>query len=461
MMKPVSLKSILCISHVFPPVPLTGAHRTRAVVRHLPAYGWRPVVVTVRPELDTPTDPSLLQGLPKDLVIYRTPAPQLLTLLTDWLSGIRRLRRRLRSARAAETQNQDNGSTTAGTDSAGFLDGLTWCLKIPDLSIGWIPWGLFAALRAVTRHKCRAIYSSAPPWTAHLIGLLAKRYTRLPWIADFRDPWRANPFHRVPYRLLDRFDARLERSVVREADWVICNSESVRRNFMTRFPDRADRFITIPNGYDPEDFADLQPRRLVGPDRLVLTHAGGFYGRRRPDSIFRAIRLLLDRAVLDDQICLQLVGHDRYEGKPLAAMAADHGVADHLLLPGEVPHRQALELMRGSDIQLLVGFGGAGGDLQVPAKLYEYMGVGRPVLALAPRQSAIAEVMASLGSLGAVCDPDDAEQIAAAIQALAARCQPAPFTAPVTANGHSNGTPTHYHRREQVGRLAALLDTGH
>jgi glycosyltransferase involved in cell wall biosynthesis len=446
-MNETSEKRILCIAHLFPPVAWTGAHRTRGVVRHLPAHGWTPVVVTARPHPVMRIDSSLLEGLPEGLMVYRTPAPALLPLLGGLWGRVRRLLSPGHGTSAGMANGHENG--TAPAKARGLLDSLTWCLKVPDMAVGWIPWGLHTALRAAARHKCRAIYTTAPPWSTHVIGLLVKRRTGLPWIADFRDPWRGNPFHHIPYPRLDRYDAWLERCVVSQADGVICNSEAVRRDFMSRFPDHADHFVTIPNGFDPEDFAGIEPRRLVGPDRLVLTHAGCFYGRRRPDSLFQAIRLLLDRGTLGERLCLQLVGETMYEGKPLADLGAEYGVAGQVLLPGEVAHRQVLELLRGSDIQVLVGIGGAGGELQVPAKLYEYMGIGRPVLSLASRESAIAEVMTSLGPLGELCDPEDPEQIAATIERMAARRY--------SPDGAAREGVRLFHRKEQVARMAELL----
>src|SRR5207253_11020160 len=114
---------------------------------------------------------------------------------------------------------------------------------------------------------------------------------------------------------------------------------------------------------------------------------------------------------------------------------------------------EALELMRGSDIQVLVGFNGTGDELQVPAKLYEYLGVGRPVLALAPERGPILEILEQSGVSGKVCDPDDPEKIAAAITELAVR--------PSARNGmnpnYSEAPLKHFTRPVQVGRIASLL----
>ena len=268
-----------------------------------------------------------------------------------------------------------------------WVDWASWWIQVPDLAIGWLPGGLIATLNALNRHRDSVLYSSAPHWTAHLIGLLAKRLAGRPWIADFRDPWRANPFRKLPYPSVNRFDAWLETQVVRNADRVICNTEFVREDFETRFPEYVGRFVTIPNGFDPEDYDGIVAHQPVGQSQLVITHAGYFYGPRRPQPILQAIRLLRNQGRLGRQPCVQLIGTPTYEGRCLKSIAAEFGVEDDVIIQGEVPHRQTLEALRGSDIQLLVGFGGKGSELQVPAKLFEYLGVGRPILALAPKRA--------------------------------------------------------------------------
>ncbi|AMV39242.1 putative glycosyl transferase [Planctomyces sp. SH-PL62] len=327
-------------------------------------------------------------------------------------------------------------------------------MQTPDKAIGWLPIGLIAALRALRRHQGRAIYSSAPFWTAHLIAMSAKKLTGRPWIADFRDPWRSNPFRRLPYQSIDRFDAWLESRVVRNADRIICNTRRMQTDFETRYPEAAGRFTTIYNGFDPEVYENLSARRPVGPDHLVITHAGQFYGPRRPHPIFEAIRLLRDRRSTTREPVLQLFGTPTYEGRDLGSIAAEFGIQDQVVVQGAIPHLRALEELRGSDIQLLVGIGGEGSDLQVPAKLYEYLGVDRPILALAPQNSAIADVMSEGGILGAICDPEDAEQIAAAIVDLDARA----LAGDGVNRDEERPAKNRFHRSEQVGFLVDVLE---
>jgi glycosyltransferase involved in cell wall biosynthesis len=455
------MPSVLCIAYHFPPAADSGTHRTRALVRYLPANGWNPVVVTAGLGPSASEDASLLEGLPPDLAVYRTLAPDLLSWANRVRAPLRGLNR-LGAARADKTALSPDAQPGVDETRPGHraplgraLDWLSWWLQIPDLTIGWLPWGLAAARRAAKRHDCRVIYSTAPFWTAHLIGLLTKSATGLPWVADFRDPWRANPFRRLMYRSVDCYDAWLEQKVVRGADWVICNSDYIRDDFVARYPDRAERFVTIPNGFDPEDFAGLEPQRPVGYDQLVLTHAGVFYGRRSPEPIFRAVRLVQERDAARRKLCLQLVGPPTYEGTSLKEMAARYNIEDLVRLPGKVGHGRALELMKGSDILLLIGFNGQGADLQVPAKFFEYLGVGRPVLALAPDASAIGEVMRRSGVVGELCNPEDPEAIAAAILRLGEAVRGP--TATSTANGVNGHDVASFHRREQVGQISRLL----
>jgi glycosyltransferase involved in cell wall biosynthesis len=408
-------RACLVVAYHFPPLAAAGTHRTRAMVRHLPAQGWMPIVVTVKPSPSEPVDPTLLAGLPNDLVRYETSW----TSIPSTVARVRRLFSRSKKIDIG-TARLANGSLANEQTRGGWSDWLSWWWHVPDTRLGWFPYGVLAGYRAIRRHRCRAIYTTSPYWTSQLIGLALHRLTGLPWVADFRDPWRPNPFRQFPYAGPDRYDAWLERQVVRHADRVVCNTPGVQRTLEERYPDLSDRFVTILNGIEPEDFRDLRPSRLAPADCFVITHTGDFYGKRRPDPILAGLKLLRERdPATAARVRLQLVGPSVCDGEPLGQIVASYGLSDLVSITGPVPQQKTREILAGSDALLLLGFIGPGSELQAPSKLYEYLAIGKPVLALSARQTAIAAVLDEIGGEFALCNPHDPAAIAEAIRRLA------------------------------------------
>src|SRR5205814_7967214 len=114
----------------------------------------------------------------EDMVVYRTPAPNLLACATgmrDWLKGL------LRRSKGKTPGPAQAPAGARPERRGGWLDWASWWLQIPDMMVGWLPFGLYAAYRAVHRHHCQAIYSTAPPWADPLIALPPKSLTGRPW----------------------------------------------------------------------------------------------------------------------------------------------------------------------------------------------------------------------------------------------------------------------------------------
>ena len=66
---------------------------------------------------------------------------------------------------------------------------VTW----PDNFQGWLPAALALALREIRRSRPDVLYTTSAPYVSHLAGLALHRLTGIPWVADFRDEWAANP----------------------------------------------------------------------------------------------------------------------------------------------------------------------------------------------------------------------------------------------------------------------------
>ena len=198
------------------------------------------------------------------------------------------LRAARRHATAAPSPEAAQGRETSGRSWAVYL---CW----PDLKASWI--------RPVARRAmalapgCNALYSSGWPMSCHVAALRVARRTGLPWIMDMRDPWEANAY---PLALQRRHYVEVERTCVATARWVINNLDDRTEKHRRMFPGQpAEKFVTIRNGVDPDDFADL-PRAAEGPP-LRLAYVGNLYGGRSAHPVIEAVGRLHQQGVLTPQ----------------------------------------------------------------------------------------------------------------------------------------------------------------
>ena len=298
-----------------------------------------------------------------------------------------------------------------------YLPNVAWqSVAVPDVKLGWVPFAIKAGTEMMRDRAFDAIYVSGKPFSSYLIAQHLGRRFGVPWVMDVRDLWALN--RRTP-----EFNAwhawanpRLERRCVREASAVIVNTPGNRREFVDAYPDCAQKFVTITNGYDSDEFRGLAPDR---PDVFTIGYTGTFYFNRSsrppgeifathsPEFLFEALRRLLENDPAMRRRCQVVIAGPKCE--PAGEMARRYGLSDVVRLLGWVSHERSLELQRASHLLLLVLARGQESKSWVPAKLYQYLGSGTPILGLIPGGDA-AQILRESGA-GTVVAPDDVEQI--------------------------------------------------
>jgi glycosyltransferase involved in cell wall biosynthesis len=390
------------LTYHFPPSAASGSFRLLGFARHLTSHGWSTAVVAPPGLPWEPVDSGLVDRIPAGTVVY--PAPYMKS----------RLARKLLQYK------------------------------------GWFPRAARGCRTAVREQRPAAVLTSGPPHDVHWLGWWLNRSYGLPWIADFRDPWFSEGgFDRGESQGCWR--VRMQESVLlRAADCVVANAPGACRALQERYPRIADKFVTIPNGYDRETFeavaAETCPREPGAPIRVL--HAGALYAGRDPLPFLDAVQTL---AVphRNRSWDVRFLGPPPESGLDLADAIASRGLDKCVSLSGQVPYDRALREMAGADILLLMD--SPGRSIGVPAKLYEYIGAGRLVLALGERGGDLGLVLEGSGIPHRIAAPGDSAAIASALSELADEVEAAgPAAAPRT---------THPYSREALtGRLAALLD---
>jgi glycosyltransferase involved in cell wall biosynthesis len=284
--------------------------------------------------------------------------------------------------------------------------------RFPDTHLGWLPF----ALAASGRIDYDVVYTSSGPFTSHVVGLLLKRWKKRPWVMELRDGWyRWNraifPDYPVWRDLLER---RLEAAAMKNADRVILVTDRMANAFRCQYDHDLppEHFAVVPNGFDRLQFLESPPN-VQSSNGFDVVHAGALYYGRSLTAVLEAARRLVDAVpAFALKFSLTLLGSlDPGAQTELAAS----GLGQRIRYRGQLDHASTIQAMRAADLLLLVANTTPGAEATVPGKLFEYLAVGRPVLAVAPPDSSTADVLNQTGG-GWLAPSGDSAAIACVLQ---------------------------------------------
>jgi glycosyltransferase involved in cell wall biosynthesis len=268
-----------------------------------------------------------------------------------------------------------------------------------DVPDRYRPWAADAAraLRRRSWHEGDVLVSFGQPWSDHLAALRFVRRRPVPWVAHFSDPWTKNPMGAVR-PVLRPIDAWMERAVVQRADRLVFTNRETRELVMESFPARSRaKARVVAHAFEPH--GEQPSPRLPGAP-IVVRYLGAFYGRRSPAPLVAALAgLARERPAVLEGVRIELVGPSEVALHELPG--APQLPAGLLQMLPPVDYATSLELMRSADLLLVVDAPAERSPF-LPSKLVEYVGSGRPIVALSPPGPAAALV----GRLGGwVADP--------------------------------------------------------
>jgi hypothetical protein len=396
-------------------------------VKYLPEFGWQPIVLSARPHRADVVDPDLCEEIPVSAIVSRTDhvhpkrIEQLLRQVWTlfWRARLRFIARHIEPYKVIRW----------------WVPDVYFCWLVPALREGW---------RLVQRYEPDVLLSTAPPYTAHLIGLWLSRITGVPFVADYRDPWSSNPFATFPspaHRILSRW---LDRAAMRAADMVTTTTERMTDELRELGGNtEPEKFHTIWNGFDRPDFLPRQSHNRGA--QLVISHIGSLYGLRQADGFLSVVDALVTSGRIEaDHLRVSFVGTGdagtgRYEGRPWVERV------EH------VCHGEAIRRMCEADyLVLLVPSQSLS---QVPGKLFEYLAAERPIIAIAPPDSSAAHIV-KCARAGVVISPDEAGSLSSLLLSIYVSWQ---NEAEAIGSDFDRDRVNFFERRRQTEELANLL----
>lgn len=371
------MKKVLVISYLFPPLNC-GVCRQSKIAKYLPQYGWVPIILSVKKSRLRPLyDESLLKDIHSITKIYKTSSFES-RILMQYIPGL------------------------SGVNYKYF--------NIPDPFIGWLPFAVLKGINIIKKEKVDAIVSTSMPNTCHLVALILKKISKLPWIADFREAWAQNPFIDYPKIVLN-IENKMESAVIRNAEKITAINDPIRNDLIGKYPDQTpEKFMTIPHGFDPEDFQDVEK---LPSKKFTITYTGSLYGRRSPKTFLEAIKEIIeDDKNMKSELRIQFIGNVHIAKE----IAERLNLTDLVTSSGFVSHQQVFSYIVNSNILLLIIGSGKNDNTISTGKLFEYMGSGTPILALVPE--GVAADLIESANIGVVVHPNDIEGIKKAILQL-------------------------------------------
>lgn len=351
-------KRIFLIAYNFPPLISPQSLRWFYIVRELFARGYDIDVLTIRlPERFK----ELLDDIPEDVKVHRIFSGPFYYLTFKF---------------SRESIRKNEREDTISINKL-FWRSLSFAhLKVyntlnsfllPDIYSEWLPFAIKAEQKLIKRNKYSVIITSSEPRVCHIVGYYLKKKSGISWIADYGDPW----IYPVPTIKESQFKKKIiekiEKAILKEMDAITVAADGIKDLYISKYPflDKNKIFV-IPQGYDPDMFSQSDYEKK---DKFRIVYCGSFYRTLRdPVNFFEAIK-----EIKRDDIEVIIVGRINEFADVIREKFKDGKVKYY----GFTDHKESLSLQKGATILLHIG---NATDVQVPGKIYEYFGSGRPVL---------------------------------------------------------------------------------
>ena len=364
------LKKVLVISYYWPPSGGPGVQRVLKFCKYLNKFGWEPIVLTVK-NGDFPVKDYSLNEEAKIAKVYYAKSISFHKFY-NWIAGKK------------TTQTHHLSSSKEDSIKVKLFRWIRNNLIVPDGRIGWYPNAVKIGSSIINSNDIRVIFSSAPPYTAHLIAMKLSKKHSIPWVADFRDPWvdRFYNYENKRLWLTKLVDSSLEKRVINNA----CALTTVSKTISGYYE---KPFSVIHNGYDEEDFTSVNEKEQ---NTVVISYIGTMTKSQNPSMFFQSVNEL---NLNQEKYQIDLIGNIHPDIK---SYIQNNKYDNFIKIKPYIPHKEAIRKMCESDFLLLVIPNTKKNIGIVTGKLFEYIRSMRKIIMIGPPNSDAAKIIAQTNS---------------------------------------------------------------
>jgi len=388
------MKRVLIITYYWPPSGGGGVQRWLKMTKYLPDLGWKPIIYTPENPDASVIDESLCAEIHPETEIIKTPIWEPYELFRK-LTGKKR-GEKFKAGYISEASSGNWKNKLSVFIRGNFL--------IPDPRKFWIKPSVKFLSDYLKKNPVDLIISTGPPHSMHLIALGLKNKFEIPWIADFRDPWTDIDFYEKLRltRWADNKHRKLEKKVLENADKVVIVSSSWAKD-LSKVPGK--KIEIIHNGFDPEDFLEL---KAVRDNSFSITHLGAFNRDRNPAVFWKVLGMLAEEdKFFKEKLRINLIGQTDIS---VIQDIEKNNLKNNLIQTDHLTHKKGIMELAKSQILLLPINNTPNARGILPGKMYEYMAVKRPIIAIGPVNSDCAQILSETNS-GVAIDFNDSERM--------------------------------------------------
>jgi glycosyltransferase involved in cell wall biosynthesis len=355
------MQKVLFITYFWPPSGKATLHWPLKIIKHLPGYGWQPIVLTADEDTFSPKDKSLLKEVDINLKVFTAHALEPFSIYRRLLGK--------------EKNSPLTASETISTTNRGLRHRLSVWIRmnvfIPDARIGWYWNAVRKGKQILKSENIKAIVSIGPPHTTLLVGKKLSKLSGVPHIPVFIDPWVDISYYQGLKRskITLFIDRGFERSVVEHAGQVVFVTETLKKDYIRQYPLIENKSQVLYWGYDEEAFQSYEPRHSSNQE--ILLHAGNLYNHQNPQNLWKTLRKEIDNG---RNLKLVFVGT---VGPGVRQSLSEAGLLDTTEFKGFLHYKEMIEELSRASFLLVC----ASEKRHVPGKLFEYLRSSKPILA--------------------------------------------------------------------------------
>lgn len=381
------MRRVLIIAYYFPPLGWSGVQRTLKFVKYLRNFDWEPIVVTVGKTKFSILDESLNEEIPTDINVIRIDD----VVLKDVTDAMKKQMKEYIDSSINLISDEDLKQIYEKEIEKKFSE-LRDLLLIPDGNAIWANNVIKIIKNKIDFNEIDVVYTTSAPYSAHIIGDYIKKKYNIPWIADFRDQWINNPY--IDYdknSLRYKIEKNMEKSIVLNCNRLITVTPIITENYISTYKIEKNKVITITNGYDEEDFKNINFRKEN--NKFTIVHNGSFYLKINPYTVAKVIKKLLENESVDPEK-IEIILNGNNDCNIINKFKEIMGQYSSIItINGYLSHEESLIKSSNADLLLLICGEEESSKQVYTGKVFEYLRLRKPVLSISPKGSLVEKLL--------------------------------------------------------------------